>query len=72
MAMSENRGLSDIASVERVTHGRLAQSNAAPGAGDTAFLHHRVEHDQEIEIEGSSIHSKHVRARKNAIQARDR
>ena len=46
--------------IECVAHRRLAQSNAAARAGDAALLHHRIEHDQQIEIEGTPIHSKHV------------
>src|SRR5207245_6314590 len=44
--------------VERMAHCRLAQSDAASGARDAAFLHHRVENDQQIEIERSPIHGK--------------
>jgi hypothetical protein len=33
----------------------LAQTDPASRAGDAALLHHRVEHDQEIEIEGAQF-----------------
>ena len=46
--------------IERVTHGRLAQSDAAPRPRDAAFLHNGVENDQEVEIKSSPIHCKHV------------
>src|SRR5207302_10131695 len=36
------------------------QPDAASSAGDAALVHHRVENDQEVEIESSPIHWKHV------------
>ena len=46
--------------IECVAHRGLAQADASPGAGHAALLHHRVEDDEEVEVEGAPIHSPHV------------
>ncbi len=46
--------------VERMTHRRLAEADFLPGPGDVTLLHHRIEDDQQVEIEGTPIHLSHV------------
>jgi hypothetical protein len=36
---------------QSVTHGRLAQTDALAGARHAPFLHHRVEHDEQVEVD---------------------
>jgi hypothetical protein len=43
-----------------VAHSGLAEANPFARAGDVAFLHHRVEHDQQIEVEDAPIHKPHM------------
>jgi hypothetical protein len=47
--------------IECVAHRGLAQSDAAARARDTAILHHRIEDNEEIEIECTPIHDDHLR-----------
>jgi hypothetical protein len=36
--------------------GRLTQADFITGSSDAALLHHRVEDNQQIEIEGAPVH----------------
>jgi hypothetical protein len=47
--------------IERMAHRRLAQSDTAARARDTAILHHGIEDNEQIEIECTPIHDDSVR-----------
>jgi hypothetical protein len=40
-----------------VTYRRLAEAKTLAGTRDISLLHHRVEHDEQIEIQRSPLHS---------------
>ncbi len=46
--------------VERVAHRRLGQSQPFAGPRDAAFLRQRVEHAQEVEVEGVEMNFAHL------------
>ena len=43
---------------QRMTHRRLTEAEARPGAGDASLLHHRVENSQEIEVHGAQFRAR--------------
>ena len=45
---------------QSVTHSGLAQAQALAGARHISLLHHRVEHDEQVEVERSQIHQMNI------------
>ncbi len=54
--------------IQRIAHRRLAQGQAFRRAGDVAFTQQRIQHAQQVEVEGGDIHWVNAKYHKTKFQ----